>query len=196
MTNAALASLVHLARDLTGIDARWALIGGFAVSARAEPRFTRDVDVCVLVDSDENAERAVLALNERGYSVASIVEHEEMNRLATVRLVPPVTGGVLVDLLFASSGLEPEIVEAAEPLEILPGLVVPVARAAHLVVLKLLSRDDDNRPQDGIDLHALRPTLTAGDGSEARRVARVVADRGFNRDRDLVALVDAYLAGA
>lgn len=31
----------------------------------------------------------------------------------------------VVDLLFASSGIEPEIVAAAEPLEVLPGLGRP-----------------------------------------------------------------------
>lgn len=30
----------------------WAVIGGLAVSVRAEPRFTRDVDLAVAVESD------------------------------------------------------------------------------------------------------------------------------------------------
>lgn len=104
-------------------------------------------------------------------------------------------GGVLVDLLFASSGLEPEIVDSAELLEILPGLIVPVAQRAHLVVLKLLARDDDLRPQDAIDLRALRPTLTAEDAFEIAELARLVTVRGFHRERDLISLVRTYLAG-
>ena len=36
---------------------RLALVGGLAVSARAEPRFTRDVDLAVAVVSDDEAER-------------------------------------------------------------------------------------------------------------------------------------------
>lgn len=43
------AALRRIASDLDLRQAEWALIGGFAVSARAEPRFTRDVDVAVLV---------------------------------------------------------------------------------------------------------------------------------------------------
>jgi hypothetical protein len=39
------AALRRVSADLTRPDVQWALIGGFAVSARAEPRFTRDVDV-------------------------------------------------------------------------------------------------------------------------------------------------------
>lgn len=42
MTGAVEASLRRVADDLTGVDARWALVGGFAVSSRAEPRFTAD----------------------------------------------------------------------------------------------------------------------------------------------------------
>lgn len=112
MTNALVESLTQVARDLDRIDAKWALIGGLAVSAWVEPRFTRDVDVCVLVGDDAAAEAIALALGRLGYAVSSVVEHEYRDRLATVRLVSPVAGGILVDLLFASSGLEPEIVEA------------------------------------------------------------------------------------
>lgn len=195
MTSAIVATLTRLTRDLDSVGVGWALIGGFAVSARAEPRFTRDLDVCVLVRNDEDAENTVAALVHLGYSIASIVEHEYQDRLATVRLDSPVGGGVLVDLLFASSGLEPEIVASAESLEILSRVVVPVARRAHLVVLKLLSRDDAVRPQDAMDLRALRPTLTAQDAEEIRELATLVADRGFHRERDLRTLAEGYLAG-
>lgn len=193
MTSAIAGSLQQLTLDLDRLGARWALIGGFAVSARAEPRFTHDVDVCVVVDSDEDAEQLSRALRGVGYSVASIVEHEYLDRLATVRLISPVPGGVPIDLLFASSGIEPEIVGSAERLEILPGLIAPVASSAHLVVLKLLAQDEVTRPQDGMDLRSLRPTLDADDESAIRWLAGLVTERGFNRDRDLEASVDAYL---
>lgn len=193
MTGAVEASLRQVADDLTQVGVRWALVGGFAVSSRAEPRFTRVVDVCVLVDNDADAEGLVHVLGRHGYAVDSVVEHEQRQLLATIRLVSPVPGGVLVDLLFASSGVEAEIVAAAESLEILPGLVVPVAPAAHLAVLKLLARDDATRPQDAIDLRALRPTLTRRDHDEVHRLVGLVTARGFNRDRDLVALAQEYL---
>ena len=45
--------------DLT--HQRLALVGGLAVSARAEPRFTRDVDFAVAVGSDKEAEQLILA---------------------------------------------------------------------------------------------------------------------------------------
>lgn len=156
-------SLRRLVRDCSALELQWALIGGFAVSARAEPRFTRDVDACVLVNDDADAEAIVLRLRDAGYGVESLVEHAYVDRLATVRLRSPVSGGVLVDLLFASSGIEPEITRDAEQLELVPGVVLPVARVAHLVALKLLARDDIARPQDVADLNALRRILTGED---------------------------------
>lgn len=112
MTGAVEASLRQVADDLTQVGVRWALVGGFAVSSRAEPRFTRVVDVCVLVDNDADAEGLVHVLGRHGYAVDSVVEHEQRQLLATIRLISPVPGGVLVDLLFASSGVEAEIVAA------------------------------------------------------------------------------------
>jgi hypothetical protein len=99
----------------------------------------------------------------------------------------------VVDLLFASSGIEAEIVAAAEPLEILPGLVVPVARAGHLVALKLLARDDESRPQDAADLVALRAALTVRDRADADAAVQLVVERGYHRGRDLVGLLTGYL---
>jgi Nucleotidyl transferase AbiEii toxin, Type IV TA system len=53
------AALRRMAADLAKYDRRWALVGGFAVSARAEPRFTRDIDVAVAVADDADGEGLV-----------------------------------------------------------------------------------------------------------------------------------------
>ncbi len=193
MTNAVLETLARLVADLDSLDVGWALVGGLAVSTRVEPRFTRDVDVVVVAGSDGDAEQVILRLQGLGYGVASLVEQEYLGRLATVRLLPPSGGGVVVDLLFASSGVEPEIVAGAERLEILPGLVVPVALSGHLVVLKLLAQES-SRPQDAMDLHALRGALTSTDAAEVRRLAAEIVSRGFHRERDLIALAEEYLS--
>ena len=46
--NSVEAALRRVTADLDRRRLGWALVGGFAVSARAEPRFTRDVDVAVV----------------------------------------------------------------------------------------------------------------------------------------------------
>jgi predicted nucleotidyltransferase len=193
VTNLVLASLRRLVVDLTSLGERWALVGGFAVSARAEPRFTRDVDVCLLAADDAAAESVVLALRDRGYEASTIVEQENTGRLATVRMLSPIESGVVVDLLFASSGVELEVIDGAEVVEVLPGLDLPVARAGHLVVLKLLSQDE-TRPQDSADLRALLSHLAAADRAEAVRLAHLIVRRGYHRERDLVGLTESYLA--
>jgi hypothetical protein len=74
----------------------------------------------------------------------------------------------LADLLFASCGIEPEVVAAADAIELFQGLSVPVATIGHLIALKVLSRDDDTRPQDIVDLRALIVEATAADLAMAR----------------------------
>lgn len=195
--NALEAVLARVAADLDGLGVGWALVGGFAVSARCEPRFTRDVDVAVAVADDATAEDLVRRLTARGYVVEMTVEQEYVNRLAAVRLRTPLPGGVLTDLLLASSGIEPEIVAAAERLEVVPGLELPVASAAHLVVTKLLARDDASRPQDAADLLALRQVVAQDDIEHVRRAIALVESRGYARGRDLgAALDDWWRAGA
>jgi predicted nucleotidyltransferase len=183
------AALRGIAEDLGAAGKRWALIGGLAVSARAEPRTTRDVDVAVAVASDAEAEALVYRLQGAGYRILQTLEQTTFHRLSTVRLSPRRGGGAIVDLLFASSGIEPEIVEAAEPLEIVEGISVPVARLGHLLALKVLARDDRRRPQDWDDIRALLVEATPADVAQARDALKLITDRGFHRDK---ALLDAF----
>lgn len=50
---------VKAARDLESLDVRYALVGGLGVSARGEPRYTRDVDLAIAVSRDDEAEALV-----------------------------------------------------------------------------------------------------------------------------------------
>lgn len=174
--------------DLQALGARCALVGGLAVSARAEPRLTRDIDLAVAVEDDAAAEALVRALGRRGYRVEALIEHARTGRLATVRLVPTRAPDIVVDLLFASCGIEPEIVGAGEPLDIVPGLRVPVARVGHLLAMKLLARDDRERPQDADDLRALIAIATPAERRRTEQAVRDIMARGYARRRNLDAL--------
>lgn len=182
--------------DLMTFGLRFALVGGLAVSIRTEPRFTKDADLAVAVATDDDAERLIRHLRGVGYEVHALVEHEAAHRLATVRLSR--TGGAqapVVDLLFASSGIEAEIVAAAEPLEVLPGLTMPVARVGHLLILKVLSQDDERRPQDAGDLRALRLVASGEERERMIAAAALITDRGYHRGRDLSGAVQTLLRG-
>lgn len=190
------AALTRVASDLDRHGVKWALIGGFAVSARTEPRFTRDVDIAVAVRDDDEAEALVRRLLSDGYQVFAALEQDEAGRLATVRLASPVAdeAKVIVDLLFASSGIEPEITGAGEPLDVGTSRPVPVATTGHLIALKLLARDDDRRPQDSGDLLALADVAGPADIAVAREAIRLIGARGFARERDLGGALDELLA--
>jgi hypothetical protein len=175
---------------------RAALLGGLAVSAWTEPRFTRDVDLAVAVDSDADAELLIRRLGEHGYKLWASVEQTATGRLATARLLPPdsTEDGVVVDLLFASSGIEPEIVAAAAPIDLGGRRATAVARVGHLVALKLLSADSARRPQDEMDLQSLRQALQQAEIQRAVQACELIMARGFNRDRNLPELLRNYLA--
>jgi Nucleotidyl transferase AbiEii toxin, Type IV TA system len=185
-------ALGRISADLKRVGYTHALVGGLAVAVRTEPRFTRDADLAVSVTDDDDAETLVRELQSIGYRVVAIVEQEATRRLATARLIPPGEheGGVVVDLLFASSGVEREIAADAEMVEVMPGLSVPVARAGHLIALKILARDDERRPQDHVDLVALRAVADATAWDLARSSLILVTARGFDRGRDLLAALD------
>ena len=180
--------LRQIQAELDGQGKRWSVVGGLAVVVRGEPRFTRDADLVVVVASDAEAESLVRWLLGRDYGVLATVEQQATGRLATVRLLPPGEDveGIVLDLLFASSGIEPEVVATSEALEILPGLTLPVARASHLIALKVLSRDDVRRPTDLADLRSLIPRASPADLQEAERLLSLITERGYNRGRDLI----------
>ena len=168
----------------------FAVVGGLAVSARTEPRFTRDVDIAVAVPDDTSVERLVREAAARGYSVFSLLEHDVSKRIATVRMR---SGGSILDLLFASSGIESETVAEAERFELLPGVTAPVARVAHLMALKLLARDDRTRPQDAADLVRLKAVATEADLTRLRELLTLIEARGYNRNRELHASLEELL---
>ncbi len=115
-----------------------------AVSVHSEPRTTRDLDVAVAVSGDSQAERVIISLRDRGYReypLGAFLERKDMDRMAGARLLAPGEDdhGLAIDLLFASSGVEPEIVAMAQALEVFPGVAVPVILPGHLLALKVLA---------------------------------------------------------
>ncbi len=179
------------ASDLAAEGANCALVGGLAVSARAEVRFTRDVDLAVAVSDDEEAELLVASLRTRGYAPLATVEHDFQERLATVRLGSLL--GIKIDLLFASSGIENETVQRATELELPFVGRVAVARAEELLAMKLLSMDE-RRLQDQIDARRLITRNPLLDMDAVAANIDLITSRGFNRRQDLRSKLSELLA--
>jgi hypothetical protein len=172
----------------------FALVGGLAASIRGEIRFTRDVDLAVVVDDDNDAERLIFQLRSAGYDAVASVEHETRDRLSTVRLMSP--QGVKIDLLFACCGIEAEVVAGATEVDVPGAGVIAVAATEELIAMKVLSMSD-RRLQDRIDARQLLGS-GAVDLERVRADLGLIAARGYDRDENLddkLALLLAEIGG-
>jgi hypothetical protein len=185
------AVLLRFAADLDALHCQWALVGALALAVRVAPRQTTDVDVGIAVTDDREAERIVLGLHGRGYRdlPEGVLEDRTTGRLSTMRLVAPGDEATVVDLLFYSSGIEPEIVAAADRIEIVPGLIVPVIQTGHLLALKVFA----GRPKDLGDVQAIIEAADRTEIDRARHALDLISRRDRGRGRDLVAELDALL---
>lgn len=186
-------ALRSIAEALRAAGKSFAVVGGLAISVRGEPRFTRDVDVVVLVTGDPELETLVFDLAARGYRPVALVEHEARLRLSTARLAAP--GGLIVDLIAATCGIEPEIVERAQPVAVAAAGELPVARPEELLAMKVLSMSE-RRPLDRVDAVNLVLVNTDLDLDAVRSNLRLILERGFDRGEDLMAKLETVLAAA
>lgn len=187
-------ALRRINHDLSQAGVPFAVVGGLAVSVRTEPRFTRDADLAVALSTDAEAEALIHTLRAGHYGIEAVIEQEAVGRLATVRLtLSSEPRSPVVDLLFASSGIESEVVTDAEVMELLPQLQMRVARVGHLIAMKVLSRDDVTRPQDVGDLRALLRAALPVELARARQGLALITARGFDRGRNLTSELNSLL---
>ena len=97
-----------------------------------------------------------------------------------------------VDLLFASSGIETEIVDRATPIEFGSIGAVPVANAEELLAMKVLSMTD-LRLQDRIDAQRLLQLTPELDLSLVREHLARIRARGYAREQDVEAKLTLVL---
>ena len=187
------AVLGEIAGHLAQLGRSFALVGGLAVSLRAEVRFTRDVDLAIAATDDADVEQLVHTLGGVGYFPVATVEHLERRRLSTVRLTSP--SGVVVDLLAASSGIEAEVVARATRIDFGAIGEIPVARAEELLAMKVLSMTE-RRLQDRIDAVNLVLMNEHLDLDVVRENLAEITRRGFHREQDLLAKLAVILEDA
>ncbi len=178
--------LAHVLRELvTLLEAQqmpYAVVGGLAASAHGEARFTRDIDLALLVNNDEEAEKCIYRLVEKGYVVMATVEQDVTHRLATARLRHP--NNVVCDLIFATSGIEREVIATAEPVELFPGTHITTAKPESIVAMKVLSATPQ-RPRDLGDLQAILRANPRLDESRVRSLLESIEARGYARGQAL-----------
>lgn len=136
-----LEDLARICESLNRSEARYLLIGGFAVIAHGGGRTTKDIDF--LIDaSPENVARVKTALGILADNAAAEIIETDLETYTVVR----VADEVLIDLLGSACGVSyEEAAVDAEALEI-QHVPVPVASKQTLIRTK-----ETVRPSDQID---------------------------------------------
>jgi hypothetical protein len=141
-------TLADAVRFLESQGIGYALIGGLAISVRAMPRATVDVDLVIAAD----VERALSLVESLPNSdFAPLFDGvEEVVQSAFILPLRHRRTNVKVDVAIGLSGFELAAINRAEPMD-LAGLTVSVATAEDLLIMKVLS----DRPQDDQDARGL-----------------------------------------
>lgn len=172
---------------------KFAVIGGIAVSFRSVIRTTNDLDLAVVVNDDAEAESIVHSLMDLGYRPNIQLESDVTRRLSTVRMISTGEREIYIDLLFASSGIEREVVLGSDRIEIFQGLSLPVASRPALIALKVLSANPETRRRDIDDLQNLIEASNSDEVETARHLVNLIMERGYNRNKDLQSDLDGYI---
>jgi hypothetical protein len=138
----------HLNQILDELEARgigYALVGGLALAAYIEPRFTKDVDLCLALADEKKQDRLVRELRAAGYEEESFLLRRTNGAVIGIRFFAPESESrePNVDLLFSATGIEEEIVHDAEPIA-LYGRKIPTATISDLIAMKTLSSPQSN----------------------------------------------------
>lgn len=91
----------------------------------------------------------------------------------------------MCDLVFATCGIEPEVVAQADDIEVFPGHTVPTASAEALIAMKILS-SPPSRPRDAEDIRAIARTNPGFDAALVVTLLGMIEGRGYARGQELV----------
>ena len=141
--------LLALSRVLAALRLGWYVFGAQAVMHWGRPRLTEDIDVTVQLGT---VDVSVLVSQLQHVGFALRVEGTAAF-MAQTRVVPLVFGntGWALDLVLGGPGLEEDFVRRAVPVDVAPGVTVPVIAAEDLIVTKVLA----GRPKDLEDVRGI-----------------------------------------
>lgn len=128
-------------------DVRFLIVGGYALAAHGHPRFTKDLDVWVLVEPD-NARRLIEALEAFGFGSLGLDPGDFAEADTVVQLGDPPKR---IDILTSATGVDFDDCWQRRVEITIDGIVVPFISAHDLVANKRAA----GRPQDLADVAAL-----------------------------------------
>jgi len=141
------ADLVGLCRELNRREARYVVVGGFAIIASGLPRTTGDIDLLVASDP-ENEVKVFGALSTLPDNAVNELKPGELQQFNVIR----VADEILVDLMCRAGGID--YAEAAKSVIVrdVGGVPIPFASPQLLWRMKAVT----HRAKDAGDLHFLR----------------------------------------
>jgi Nucleotidyl transferase of unknown function (DUF2204) len=143
--------LVRICRALNEAEARYLLIGGFAVIAHGGARTTKDIDL--LIDaSSENVARVKSALRVLADHAADEIAETDVARYTVVR----VADEIVVDLMALACGIDYSVAARDSRTLTIDGVEIRVASPATLIRTK-----NTVRPSDAADRLYLEEVVRA-----------------------------------
>ncbi len=144
-----------IARVIEGLGGNGVIIGGFAVSLIARPRFTQDVDAMVL-QGERTIAQLIIAFGEEDIRprVSDPVEFARRTRMLLLRHEP---SGVSADIALGATPFEEEMVRRSTQVD-RGGQSIRLPSPEDLIVMKAVA----GRDQDWPDIRAIveaRPNL-------------------------------------
>lgn len=159
----------RLHQFLTRRGVPYAIMGGLAVQKWGEPRFTRDVDLTILIEPGEEEP----VVREMAQAFEPRIEDAAAFALKNRILLLHVPGAADADVSLGLPGYEEGVIGRSVPFELDEGKVVRVCSAEDLVIHKAVS----GRAQDLLDLKAVIARRRASlDVAYIRKCLKVFAE--------------------
>ncbi|NNE97142.1 MAG: nucleotidyl transferase AbiEii/AbiGii toxin family protein [Acidimicrobiales bacterium] len=135
-------------------EVKFLIVGGYALAAHGHPRATKDLDVWVLIGSD-NAERLISAIADFGMEAVGLQPADFMEPDTVIQLgYPPVR----IDLLTSASGVDFEDCWARRVAISVGSVAAGFISCEDLIANKRAS----GRAQDAVDVDVLEGRNTQG----------------------------------
>jgi len=144
--------LVDLCRELNSRDAKYLVVGGFAIRGAGYLRSTMDIDLVIDVD-EENEERVYAALRTLPDQAVNQLEAGDVDRYTVVR----VADEIVVDLMKSASGIDYQTASKDIVFREVEGVQIPFASEGLLWRMKRST----HRQKDQADLLFLRQYFEA-----------------------------------
>lgn len=145
--NSQIEAAIELHKFFVREGIRYAIIGGIGVQWWGEPRFTRDVDVTILVDGKKEKDVLKKILSYFSPRLPNALDFALKNRVCLVRTKKKID----IDISLGVQGYEEECMKRVVDCKIDKRNIVKICSAEDLIIHKAIAA----RPQDMSDIHGI-----------------------------------------